>query len=259
MSSGELNNHNEHLTNVHSRNHRWVDADSILVNPAISPCTFLPPDTLQSVFALVTADHQGFNNGIFYLRVHPSSLDLLTQILDYPLAHPDEDLGWFGEQAAMEKVIHSTEIRLKDQGSLSGIAWIPRDWFNTFEFEHSYEDQPGHFIVHFASLAETRIQHNQVRGRFSWTIRSMQMQSPSSGVSLQQTIRYTYSFVHMRADLSLSRGTHTASSLQNAVTIPTGQPIASTSSLSARLHRSNMQLLTTHKHYQACLPRRTTA
>ena len=142
-----------------TRDIRWVDADSIVVNPAISPCAFLPPDKLQSIFALVTADHQGLNNGIFYLRVHQSSVDLLTQIVDYPLAHPDEDLGWFGEQAAMEDVIHSTETQLKDQGSPPGIAWVPRKWFNTFKFERGFEGHTGHFIVHFAGLAETRLSH----------------------------------------------------------------------------------------------------
>ncbi|KYG41214.1 glycosyltransferase family 34 protein [Acidomyces richmondensis BFW] len=137
----------------------WVDADSIIVNPAISPCTFLPPRELENVFALVTADHHGLNNGIFYLRVHQSSLDLLTQIVDYPMAHPDVDLGWSADQAAMERVIKSIEMDLRDQNKAPGIAWVPREWFNTFEFEHGFEGQPGHFIVHFAGLGETRISH----------------------------------------------------------------------------------------------------
>ena len=119
----------------------------------------MPADELQDVFALVTADHQGLNNGVFYLKVHQSSLDLLTQVVDYPLAHPDEDLGWFGEQAAMENVIRSTETSLKDRGSLPGIAWVPREWFNAFQFEHGFEGKPGHFMVHFAGLAETRLSH----------------------------------------------------------------------------------------------------
>jgi hypothetical protein len=140
-------------------NHRWVDADSIIVNPAISPCAFLPPDTIDNVYALVTADHNGLNNGIFYLKVHPSSLDLLTNTIAYPLVHPEEDLGWFGEQAAMAHVINATESRHESAGTLSGIAWVPRDWFNNYEFEHGFEGKPGSFLVHFAGLAETRLQH----------------------------------------------------------------------------------------------------
>jgi hypothetical protein len=90
-------------------NCRWVDADSILINPAMSPTIFLPWERLEYVFALVTADHQGLNNGIFYLKVHQSSIDFLGQIVDYPLAHYCEELGWLGEQAAMENVIKSME------------------------------------------------------------------------------------------------------------------------------------------------------
>ncbi|KAF2148188.1 glycosyltransferase family 34 protein [Myriangium duriaei CBS 260.36] len=138
----------------------WVDADSILVNPALSPEIFLPPDH-PDVYALVTGDHNGLNDGIFYLRVHPSSLDLLTQTAAYPLAHPDEDLGWFGEQAAMANVIKSFEAQSKISGSPSGIAWLPRMWFNAYEFEHGFEGQPGHMLVHFAGLAETRLSHMQ--------------------------------------------------------------------------------------------------
>ena len=119
----------------------------------------MPSDDLGDVFALVTADHQGLNNGIFYLKVGRSSLDLLTQIVDYPLAHPDDDLGWFGEQAAMENVIKATEALLENEGKPPGIAWVPRQWFNTYQFEHGFEGEPGHFIVHFAGLAETRISH----------------------------------------------------------------------------------------------------
>jgi len=91
--------------------------------------------------------------------VHPSSLDLLTQTLAYPLAHPEEDLGWFGEQAAMAHVIKSIEGQHETAGTRSGIVWVPREWFNNYEFEHGFEGQPGSFLVHFAGLAETRLQH----------------------------------------------------------------------------------------------------
>lgn len=107
----------------------------------------------------MTADHNGLNNGVFYLRVHPSSLDLLTQIAAYPLAHPDEDLGWFGEQAAMARVIEAEEAKFSHATSSSGIVWVPRSWFNHYEFEHGFEGEPGSFLVHFAGLAETRLSH----------------------------------------------------------------------------------------------------
>jgi hypothetical protein len=131
----------------------------MILNPALSPCLFLPPKHLENVYALVTADHNGLNNGVFYLRVHPSSVDLLTKTIDYPLAHPEDDLGWFGEQAAMAKVITSIEAEHQDLTNPSGIAWIPRTWINNFEWERGFEGEPGSFMVHFAGLGETRLAH----------------------------------------------------------------------------------------------------
>lgn len=144
----------------------WVDADSIVLNPALSPDIFLPPteeeeeeeDSVHGgVYALVTADHNGLNSGVFYLRVHADSVDLLTRTLAYPLAHPAEDLGWFGEQAAMAHVIQSIEAA--NPTGPSGIVWMPRIWFNAYEFEHGFEGQPGAALVHFAGLAGKKLTH----------------------------------------------------------------------------------------------------
>lgn len=137
--------------------HRWVDADSIVINPAISPEVFLPPAGLDGVFGLFTADHNGLNDGLFYMRVHPSSIDLLTEVIDYNFAHSDEDLGWLGEQIAMERVIKKREDAAREAGRPTGIAWLPRPWFNSFQFEAGFEGEPGHHIVHFAGLGETRV------------------------------------------------------------------------------------------------------
>lgn len=136
----------------------WVDADSIVVNAALSPEIFLPPDHLKDVYALVTADQNGFNAGVFYIRVHSSSIDLLTQTVAYPLVHPEEDLGWFGEQAAMANVIKSIEAS-SNESVYPGIVWMPRLWFNAYQTEHAFEGEPGSALVHFAGLAETRLMH----------------------------------------------------------------------------------------------------
>lgn len=107
----------------------------------------------------MAADENGLNDGVFYLRVHPSSLDLLTQTAAYPLENPEEDLGWFGEQAAMARVIKAAEARHKAANEPSGIAWVPRRWFNSYEREERFEGEPGSFLVHFAGMGETRLYH----------------------------------------------------------------------------------------------------
>lgn len=136
---------------------RWVDADSIVINPAVSPEAFLPPANLDKVWAVVTADGNGLNDGVFYLRVHHSSVDLLTETIDYNFAHPEEDLGWLGEQIAMGRVIEKRETAARKAGTPTGIAWIPRLWFNSFQTDSGYEGGPGHHIVHFAGLGDTRL------------------------------------------------------------------------------------------------------
>jgi hypothetical protein len=133
----------------------------MILNPALSPCMFLPAETLPHVYALVTADHNGLNNGVFYLKVHPSSVDLLTKTINYPLVHPENDLGWFGEQGAMAKVIESIENEHRDPSNPFGIVWIPRTWINNYEWEHGFEGGPGSFMVHFAGLGATRLAHMQ--------------------------------------------------------------------------------------------------
>lgn len=136
----------------------WADADAIVTNPALSPEVFLPPAHLKDVYALVTADQNGFNAGIFYLRVTHASLELLTQTVAYPLMHPDEDLGWFGEQAAMANVMKVIEAN-QTTASYPGIVWMPRTWFNAYQLEQGFEGKPGDMHVHFAGLGATRLSH----------------------------------------------------------------------------------------------------
>jgi hypothetical protein len=64
-----------------------------------------------------------------------------------------------GEQAAMAKVIKSIEAEYPDPTKPSGIAWIPRTWINSYEWEHGFEGEPGSFMVHFAGLGATRLAH----------------------------------------------------------------------------------------------------
>lgn len=136
----------------------WSDADSIVLNPALSPEIFLPPGDLEDVYALVTDDYNGFNAGVFFLKVHPTALDLLTQTVAYPLAHPDEDLGWFGEQRAMAAVMDSIEAN-QTAMPYPGIVRMPRPWFNAYQTEAGFEGKPGNMLVHFAGLGETRLSH----------------------------------------------------------------------------------------------------
>lgn len=106
----------------------------------------------------MTADGEGLNDGLFYLKVHHSSTAFLTQVIGYPAARPDEDLGWFGEQNAMAKVIASIEAKTPQSKSVA-FAWVPREWFNLYMTDKGFEGKRGDFIVHFAGLGATRLEH----------------------------------------------------------------------------------------------------
>lgn len=132
----------------------WTDADTIILNPAIPPTLFLPPHNLDldHVFAIVTTDHNGLNDGVFFLRVCGASLDLLTRVVDYPLARPDEDLGFNMEQNALSRVLNSMA-----EGTKRGVAWVPYQWFNVYQKrDKGFEGQPGVFLVHFPGLRERK-------------------------------------------------------------------------------------------------------
>lgn len=124
---------------------------------SLAPQVLWSPRTFADSGIIVV--DEGLNNGVFYLKVDSSSIDLLTQTIDYPLAHPDEDLGWFGEQAAMANVIRAMESQLQTEGKPAGVAWVPREWFNLYQTDSGFQGEPGHFMAHFPGLGATRLSH----------------------------------------------------------------------------------------------------
>ena len=133
-------------------NGRWVDADTIILNPAIGVHIFFPPDDYAHIHVIGGKDHNGFNTGVFFLRVHEWSVAMLSHTLAYPLIHPDVDLTISADQYAMNLVCNETEFR-------SNVLYQPRPWFNTYEFVRGYEGQKGDLLVHFPGLAADRSKH----------------------------------------------------------------------------------------------------
>lgn len=79
----------------------WFDGDIVLMNPKIPLEIFLPPeDGWSHIHALVTNDHRGLNNGVFFLRVHEWSVWMMTACLGTEIFDPDIELE-FGDQSAM--------------------------------------------------------------------------------------------------------------------------------------------------------------
>jgi len=119
----------------------WVDSDVIILNPNIKLESFLPNDKMSKVHLIAAYDYWGredfccgLNSGIFFIRVHEWSLNLLMRAISYPYFN-------------LEK-----EIRLPDQISLNNVliesnefdhfVIVPQQWFNNFHIKK------GEFLYH---------------------------------------------------------------------------------------------------------------
>lgn len=103
----------------------WLDADSLVLNPAIPKTLFLPPNDFEEVYFLGPKDWEGFNSGGFFIRVNEWSLQMLTEAMAVPLLRPDIDLRYNAVGNAMRWVFEKPKYR--DQ-----VLYQPRRWYNDF-------------------------------------------------------------------------------------------------------------------------------
>ncbi|OQD83119.1 hypothetical protein PENANT_c018G08027 [Penicillium antarcticum] len=137
----------------------WVDADSIILNNDIPVEVFLPPSDLKDIHLVTAKDQNGLNTGIMFMHVHPWTISFLTETLGYPLLLPEIDLGRSADQEAMRLVLNKTTEGPAGQGYAGGVAYLPRPWINTYEWDWAYEGKRGDLLVHFPGLGEKRWPH----------------------------------------------------------------------------------------------------
>ena len=139
------------------------------MNPKIPLHIFLPP---QSDFAhiniLVTNDHQGLNNGVFFIRVDVWSAELISAVVAWKTFRPEIRLK-FNDQSALENVLtYVSKARSPPLLSLTdspqqdkfkpAVAYVPQRWFNAYRglnrdgrrvnLPNSFKE--GDYMVHFA-------------------------------------------------------------------------------------------------------------
>lgn len=128
----------------------WMDADSMILNQEIRLEIFLDQlsePMYEDIHFLVARDNWGLNSGVFFIRVHPKTLDIFGAAFAYHLCHPEEDLGGAYDQVAFSKTLSQEEHRRH-------VLWAPRTWFNP----RWPEILPGAMCCHFFFDAE-RIEH----------------------------------------------------------------------------------------------------
>ncbi|KAH8693753.1 hypothetical protein BGW36DRAFT_210132 [Talaromyces proteolyticus] len=137
----------------------WVDADSIIINPAIPADIFLPPRDLSEIHFVASKDQNGLNTGIVFFHVHQWTISMLIEALAHPLYLPAIDLGVSADQEAMARIMKKTTDGPDGQGYAQGMAYLPRPWINTYEWHHAYEGKKGDMLVHFPGLEDDRWPH----------------------------------------------------------------------------------------------------
>ena len=90
---------------------RWLDRDTVLMNPSLPLEIFIPPAGFEHINLLMTHDRNGLNNGVFFLRVCEWSLDLFSTAMAFPYYKPEVHLQ-YTEQSAMEEVLRIVSASL---------------------------------------------------------------------------------------------------------------------------------------------------
>lgn len=144
----------------------WFDADIVIMNPKIPLEIFLPPKHNYShINALVTNDHRGLNNGVFFLRVNEWSVWLMDACLGTEVTDPKLKLK-HDDQSALEHWLEKDRFR-------NATMHVPQRWFNAYPGERGengslsdpmkptreWQDnaiKEGDFVVHFAGHKTTR-------------------------------------------------------------------------------------------------------
>lgn len=150
----------------------WTDTDVVLTNPNIELSAFIPPEDQDNIHFIITSDHNGFNAGVFLIRVHPWSLTLMMRANTYNYFSDGKKLR-FADQSAIRNVLmegHEEEHYIV----------VPQTWFNSYNCEDKKNIRcviRGDILVHFPGKKETKVNRmeefiKKIEGNSEWTSRT---------------------------------------------------------------------------------------
>lgn len=156
----------------------WVDADTIILNTHIPIEVFLPPShEWDDINLMISHDMNGLNNGVFPIRIHPWSVELLSAIVAFRHYRPDDELI-FRDQSAMSYL-------LEDGKFSADTLIVPQRWFNAYQGEHNetlapFQVRRGDFLVHFAGVPDRD-------NRMKYWLDRAEQHSPDWEIEIQHT------------------------------------------------------------------------
>jgi hypothetical protein len=119
----------------------WVDSDVIILNPNIKLEAFLPNDNMSNIHIISAIDYLGkkqyccgLNAGIFFIRVHEWSLNLLMRAISYPYFNKEKDIHHSDQTSLNNVLIESNETE--------HYVIVPQQWFNNRHIKK------GDFLFH---------------------------------------------------------------------------------------------------------------
>jgi len=117
----------------------WADSDVILANPNIRIEAFLPNDKMSNVHFIGSDDVNGLNAGVFLIRVHPWSLNLIMRAMSYSYFNKKKGLK-YADQSSLNNVLTES---IEDD---SHFIIVPQNWFNSY----IGLNKDGDFLLHLA-------------------------------------------------------------------------------------------------------------
>jgi len=130
----------------------WADSDTIIANPNIKLETFLPNEKMDLIHFIAADDINGLNCGVFFIRVHPWSLNLLMRAYSYFYYHSDRYL-LFADQSSINNVLTGSS------DADGHYIIVPKYWFNSY----IDDKEKGEFLVHLAGQSDKSLKAKQFR------------------------------------------------------------------------------------------------
>ena len=121
--------------------HRWFDADTIILNPAVPWSLFLPPPDFNEVHLIATQDQNGFNAGMAIFRVTDWSVQMLSEVVALRQLRPEVQIDFY-DQGALRWVFER-------RGYEEHVIYQPHNWWNSFGLNKPPYDTDA-FMLHFA-------------------------------------------------------------------------------------------------------------
>ena len=132
----------------------WFDADTVILNPLVPLETFLPPSDFDHIHFLGAKDWNGFNAGVFFIRINQWSVDMLVEVMAEPILRPDVDHP-FLEQGDMARTFDKPKYR-------DNVLYQPRHWYNAYSKGDDDDKDPevrlGEMQIHFPGLGGSKEQ-----------------------------------------------------------------------------------------------------